>query len=134
MCLRADHAGVTSIVRALNLTPSGYGPLLHLFKSSDWSAASLTEVESYNRFVAIGLAAQGFMQYLSSYFPGEVYALSPWLRTQTKSGHPSEQTVLNALKAALPEFLASTPDTSALKKILTKNQVAKQQSSTSKAA
>ncbi len=103
-------------------------------KSKDYREAVMAKVESYNRFVAIGLAAQGFMQYLSTYFPAEVYAFSPWLRTQTKSGHPSEETVLNALMAALPAFLASTPDTSALKKILTKGQVAQPPLAAGKAA
>lgn len=44
MCTRGgDHAGVTSFVRALNLDPGCYRNLLHLFKSSAWSAKTLTE-------------------------------------------------------------------------------------------
>jgi hypothetical protein len=43
MCVRTEHAVVTSIVRALNLEPAYYRCLLHLFTRSDgWSVESLT--------------------------------------------------------------------------------------------
>lgn len=103
-------------------------------KSKQYRAAVEKKLESYHRFVAIGLAAQGFMQYLSTHFPGEVYALSPWLRTNTKSGHPSEDTVSHALLAALPEFLQSTTNASALQKILTKQNQDRSAAANSKAA
>ena len=44
MCIRTDHAGVTSIVRALNLNPVCYRSSLHLFRSDGWSAECLTKV------------------------------------------------------------------------------------------
>lgn len=75
------------------------------------------KLESYHKHVMLGLIAQGCMQYLSTYFPTEVYAFAPWLRTKTISGHPSEETVAAALRAALPEFLARTPGAHPLKKI-----------------
>lgn len=107
----------------------------HLHRESqEYREAVKEKIESYNRFVAIGAVAQGFMQYLSTYFPAEVYALSPWLRTRTKSGHPSEATVSQALRDALPEFRASTTDTSALRKILTECQRENRSSAVRKSA
>ncbi len=91
-------------------------------KSKEYREAVQAKVEAYERFVALGLVAQGLMQYLSTYFPAEVYSHSPWLRTNTKSGHPSQQSVLEDLRVSLPEFLSSTTDTCALKKILTQWQ------------
>lgn len=44
MCIRTDHAGVTSIVRALNLDPLYYRSLLHLFRSNAWNVERLTRV------------------------------------------------------------------------------------------
>lgn len=87
-------------------------------KPKEYREAVMKKLESFHRYVAMGIVAQGFMQYLSTYFPDKVYAFSPWLRTNTASGHPSEETVSQALRTALPEFLASTTNTSALKKIL----------------
>jgi len=75
------------------------------------------KVESYHKHVMVGLVAQGCMQYLSTYFPTEVYAFAPWLRTMMASGHPSEETVAAALRTALPEFLARTTHAHPLKKI-----------------
>lgn len=91
-------------------------------ESKEYREAIQAKIEAYERFVSLGLVAQGLMQYLSTYFPAEVYAHSPWLRTNTKSGHPSEETVLQALRASLPEFLSSTTGSSALQKILTQWQ------------
>lgn len=91
-------------------------------KSEEYKDAVKDKIESYHRFVAIGNAAQGFAQYLSTYFPSEVYALAPWLRTNTKSGHPSEATVMQALRAALPEFLQSKTSDPTLRKITTESQ------------
>jgi hypothetical protein len=83
------------------------------------------KLESYHKHVMVGLIAQGCMQYLSTYFPSEVYAFAPWLRTMTASGHPSEETVAAALRAALPEFLARTPLAHPLKKIACQSEPGK---------
>jgi hypothetical protein len=107
----------------------------HLHRESkEYRQAVEEKLESYHRFVALGLVTQGFMQYLSTYFPGEVYAHSAWLRTNTKSGHPSEETVAQALRASLSEFLPSTTEGSALKKILTEWKADNRPSPTDKAA
>jgi len=76
------------------------------------------KLESYHKHVMLALVAQGFMQYLSTYFSAEVYAFAPWLRTMTASGHPSEETVAAALRTALPDFIARTPNAHPLKKFL----------------
>jgi hypothetical protein len=80
------------------------------------------KLAGYHKHVAVGAIAQGLMQYLSSYFPDDVYRCSPWLRTYPASGHPSEETVASALRMALPEFLSNTAETHPLKKILTEFQ------------
>ncbi len=86
-------------------------------KPADYRQQVQKKLESYHKHVAVGLVAQGCMQYLSTYFPTQVYAFAPWLRTKTASGHPSEETVAAALRAALPEFLARTAYSHPLKKI-----------------
>lgn len=43
LMLRSDHLGVTSIVRELSLSPKHYDGLLHFFRSSAWSLASLRD-------------------------------------------------------------------------------------------
>jgi hypothetical protein len=86
-------------------------------QSAEYRQLVHKKLESYHKHVMLGLIAQGCMQYLSTYFPTEVYAFAPWLRTKTISGHPSEETVAAALRAALPEFLARIPDAHPLKKI-----------------
>jgi hypothetical protein len=88
--------------------------------SEDFRRSVHMKLEAYHKFVITGLVAQGLMQYLSSYFPGDVYDCSPWLRTYTTSGHPSEETVAAALRMALPEFLHSTATHHPLAKFLTK--------------
>ena len=87
-------------------------------KPAAYREAVKRKIESFHRFVAMGLVAQGFMQYLSAYVPAKVYAFSPWLRTNTASGHPSEETVSQALRAVLPAFLASNNSSHPLQKIL----------------
>ncbi|MCI0558124.1 MAG: hypothetical protein MN733_06485, partial [Nitrososphaera sp.] len=107
----------------------------HLHRESkEYRQAVEEKLESYHHFVALGLVTQGFMQYLSTYFPDEVYAHSAWLRTNTKSGHPSEGSVAQALRASLSEFLPSTTEGSALKKILTEWKADNRPSPTDKAA
>lgn len=69
----------------------------------------------FRRATVIGY---GCMQYLSTYFPLEVYAHAPWLRTKTLSGHPSEETVAAALRSSLSEFLVRSAKAHPLRKIL----------------
>lgn len=90
--------------------------------SAEFRASAVDKLDSYHRFVQLAAIAQGIMQYLSTYFPVQVRAIAPWQRTWTASGHPSEETVSRALRAALPEFLARTPKSHSLKKILTQFQ------------
>jgi hypothetical protein len=87
-------------------------------QSADYRELVEKKLEAYHKHVLVGLLAQGCMQYLSTYFPTEVYAYAPWLRTKTMSGHPSEETVAAALRAGLSEFLARITDIHPLKKIL----------------
>ena len=41
--LRSDDAGITSIIRTLDLTPGVYEALIHFFRSSAWSLSDLKE-------------------------------------------------------------------------------------------
>lgn len=102
--------------------------------SAEFRASAVAKLESYHRFVQLAAIAQGLMQYLSTYFPDQVLASAPWQRTWTASGHPSEETVSRALRAALPEFLARTAKSHPLKKILTQFQRDIQDSAATEAA
>jgi hypothetical protein len=95
----------------------------HLHRQTqEYRDAVNRKVEAIERYVAIGLVAQGLMQYLSIFFAAEVWkSFRSWLRTMPSAGHPSEQSVSQALISALPELLASKRRCSALKKILTEH-------------
>jgi len=104
-------------------------------KSAQYRENILSKTEAYERFVAIGLVAQGLMQYLSTYFAAQVWtAFGGWLRTLPEHRHPSEQIVSWALRAALPEFLARSHKEHSLRKILTAHRLADRSTNFSKAA
>ncbi len=89
--------------------------------SASYRKQVLIKKECYERFVAIGIVAQGIMQYISTYFSAEVWqSYDSWLRTMPVHGYPSEQMVASALQSCLPEFTASSAKGSCLAKILTK--------------
>jgi len=80
----------------------------------------LTKKEIYERFVLLGCIAQGFTQYLATYFPEQVWqSYDSWFRTVPDNGHPSERIVFSALSTSLWEFLASSTFDVPLTKILT---------------
>lgn len=91
-------------------------------KSQGYRDAVHRKIEAIERYVAVGIVAQGLMQYLSIFFGAEVWkTFRSWLRTMPSAGYPSEQSVSLALVSALPEFLASKGRCHALQKILTKH-------------
>jgi hypothetical protein len=59
-------------------------------KSDEYRDHVRRKTEAYERFVAIGLVAQGLMQYLSTFFNDAVWkSFGSWLRTLPAHGHPS---------------------------------------------
>jgi len=93
----------------------------HLHCQPDWYRQAVKQkLEDYHKYVAVGIVAQGVLQFLSTFHCQEVWtSFRSWLRTTPSNGFPSEATVSSALSSALPEFLASRGKGSALRKLLT---------------
>jgi hypothetical protein len=67
------------------------------------------KLSAYQRFVQIGLIAQGLMQYLASTCPPLVFSSAgSWLRTRRLGVPPSEQLTSLALRNTFFEFLADS--------------------------
>lgn len=74
---------------------------------------------AYHRHIQVGLIAQGLLQYLASVFPALVWKnFGSWLRTIRPGIPPSEMVTAQALRASLPEFIASNSQDSAFTKFL----------------
>ena len=90
-------------------------------KPEQYRQQALFKKEVYERFVIIGIIAQGFMQYLATYFSEQVWlSYDSWLRTVPVNGYPSERIVASALVTSLPDFFASSAFVLPFTKILTK--------------
>lgn len=90
-------------------------------KPEQYHQQALFKTEVYERFVIIGIIAQGVMQYLATYFSEQVWlSYGSWLRTVPANGYPSERIVASALATALPDFHASSVSVLPFTKILTK--------------
>jgi hypothetical protein len=77
------------------------------------------KIMAYHRYIQIGLIAQGLLQYLSVQFPTLVWQnFGSWLRTIRPGIPPSEFVVAQALRASLPEFLASKNSAASFTKFL----------------
>jgi len=73
LCIRADRAGVTSLVRALALRPGAYLRLLHLFHSEALRLPQLT--------------ALWVRLCLERFAPSSVNTSKPAIRERLKTGH-----------------------------------------------
>lgn len=95
----------------------------YLHRQPQWYRDAVQrKVEAIHKYVAVGVVAQGVLQFLSTFYRAEVWdSFRSWMRTEPANGYPSEATVGSALSSALPEFLASTGKGVALRKILTKH-------------
>jgi hypothetical protein len=104
-------------------------------KPKEYRQQVFTKQETYERFVIIGIIAQGLMQYLAIYFSKQVWrSFDSWLRTVPANGYPSEKIVFSALTTSLPEFLASSHFCFPFTKILTKYRRRKHKPPTIRAA
>jgi len=82
-------------------------------KNDAYRKAVRRKLDAYNRFIQIGLIAQGLLQYLSICNPNLVWAkFGSWIRTIRPGVLPSEQVTSLALSNSLAEFLlGSSTDT-----------------------
>ena len=80
------------------------------------------KVAAYHRYVQLGCIAQGLLQYLSVKLGSQVWQhFKSWLRTMKTDQAPSEMVVAQALRASLPNFLATMHGTHELEKFLVEN-------------
>lgn len=76
-------------------------------KTDDYRNAVRRKMAAYHRYIQVGLIAQGLLQYLATQFPTLVWQnFGSWLRTIRPGIPPSELVTANALRYALPEFIA----------------------------
>ena len=77
------------------------------------------KVAAYERFMQVGLIAQGLLQYLALSLPQDVWRhFGGWLRTMNTHQCPSETVTAQALRRTWPEFLTTLPKTHTLRKFL----------------
>ena len=88
-------------------------------ESDQYRDAVRKKIDAYHRYIQTGLIAQGLLQYLSAQFPNLVWQnFGSWLRTIRDGIPPSEMVTAQALRASLPEFLASSKPSSIFTKFL----------------
>ena len=76
-------------------------------KAPAYRDAVRRKMAAYHRFMQLGLIAQGLMQVLATTVPALVWrSFGSWLRTVRPGICPSEWVVAEAMRNALPEFLA----------------------------
>jgi len=81
----------------------------HLHRTSDaYRAATLRKMRAFHLHVQLGCIAQGLLQHLAINQTAEVWrTFRSWLRTMNPALPPSELVTANALRAAIPGFIAS---------------------------
>jgi hypothetical protein len=81
----------------------------HLHRTSDsYRAAALRKMRAFHLHVQLGCIAQGLLQHLAINQTAEVWrTFRSWLRTMNPALPPSELVTANALRAAIPGFIAS---------------------------
>jgi hypothetical protein len=92
----------------------------YLHKKSDKYRNNVRrKMAAYNRYIQVGVVAQGLLQYISSAFPHLVWAsFGSWIRTIRPGICPSEQVTAIAMKNTLPEFLVDSSQKAILKKFI----------------
>jgi hypothetical protein len=77
------------------------------------------KLAAYERFMQVGLIAQGLLQYLSLSQPAQVWrCFGSWLRTMNTHHCPSEAVTAQALRRTWPEFLLHSPTAHSWRKFL----------------
>lgn len=75
-------------------------------KPENYRKAVVRKILAYQRYIQVGVIAQGLLQYLSVVFPKQVWAsFGSWMRTIRQDLCPSELVTATALRQSLPEFL-----------------------------
>jgi hypothetical protein len=88
-------------------------------ESEKYRLAVRRKVETYHRYMQVGLIAQGLLQYLATTFPALVWKnFGSWLRTIRPGIPPSEMVTAQALRMCLPEFLVGSVKSSPLAKFI----------------
>jgi len=88
------------------ITRKGRNQYLHR-KTDAYREAIRRKLDTYHRFIQLGLIAQGIMLALATTVPQLVWAsFGSWLRTIRPGICPSEAVVAIALRNAMPHFLA----------------------------
>jgi len=76
-------------------------------RSEEYRKAVRRKIDAYERFMQVGLVAQGIMSAISTTVPLTVWnSFGSWLRTIRPGICPSERVVATAMKNTFPEFLA----------------------------
>jgi hypothetical protein len=107
-----------------DMTPIGRASgdqYLHM-KTRAYRDAVRRKMAAYQRYIQLGLIAQGLLQLLAAVVPALVWrAFGSWLRTIRPGLAPSEQVVAIALRNSLPDFLADSKDDSITSKFIRAN-------------
>ena len=89
------------------ITRKGKKQYMHK-ESEKYREAVRRKVDSYHRFVQIGLIAQGLLQYLSLCHTKSVWSsFGSWIRTIRKGVLPSEMVTSITMRNTFPEFLVA---------------------------
>jgi hypothetical protein len=88
-------------------------------KSQKYRDMVKRKMAAYHRYIQLGCIAQGLLQYLSVTFGTQVWRhFGSWLRTMKTDHSPSEMVVAQALRATLPQFLATMHGNHELEKMI----------------
>lgn len=90
-------------------------------ESKEYREQVLRKLNTYHRYIQLGIIAQGLLQYLACVKTGIVWKkFGSWFRTIRIGIPPSERVAATALKNSLPEFLTNCDLDANLKKFLDK--------------
>lgn len=90
-------------------------------ESKKYREQVLRKLNTYHRYIQLGIIAQGLLQYLACVKTDTIWKkFGSWFRTIRAGIPPSERATATALKNSLPEFLTNCDLDSNLKKFLDK--------------
>ena len=91
-------------------------------KSEKYREMVKRKMAAYHRYVQLGCVAQGLLQFLSLKLSTRVWKnFNSWMRTMKTDRPPSEMVVGQALRATLPNFLATMHGEHELVKFIVEN-------------
>lgn len=90
-------------------------------ESKEYREQVMRKLNTYHRYIQLGIIAQGLLQYLACTETAGVWKkFGSWIRTIRPGIPPSERVTATALKNSLPEFLTNCDLDANLKKFLDK--------------